>query len=44
MRPWLLLAAAVLVAGIVLTAQAPVADPVLQAMHDEMERSRKLMV
>lgn len=44
MRPWLLLAAVVLVTGIVLTAQAPVADPVLQAMHDEMERSRKLMV
>ena len=43
MKPWLLLAA-VLVTGIVLTAQAPVADPVLQAMHDEMERSRKLMV
>ena len=44
MRPWLWLPAAVLVAGVVVTAQAPVADPVLQAMHDEMERSRKLMV
>ena len=43
MRP-LLLAAAAVAAGIVLSAQAPVADPVLQAMRDEMERSRKLIV
>ena len=34
--------AAALAAGIAVRAQAPANDPVLQAMHDEMERSRKL--
>ncbi len=31
-------------AGLVLRAQAPAPDPVLLAMHDELERSRKLTV
>jgi TldD protein len=37
-------AGAAAAAGFVLSAQAPAAEPVLQAMHDELERSRKLMV
>ena len=37
-------ACAAIAAGFVVSAQAPAADPVLQALHDEMERSRKLMV
>ncbi len=44
MRLGLLLAACALLAGLVVSAQAPASDPVLQAMHDEMERSRSLMV
>lgn len=36
------LTAAILGAAWILTAQAPPADPVLQAMHDEVERTRKL--
>jgi len=38
------LAGAALAAGIVVSAQAPASDPVMQAMHDELERSRKLIV
>lgn len=38
------LAGAILAAGLVLSGQAPAADPVLQAMHDEVERSRNLSV
>jgi hypothetical protein len=38
------LGAAALAAATVWSAQAPTPDPVLQAMHDEMERSRKLTV
>ena len=44
MKAGILLAAFAFAAGLVVSAQAPTADPVLQAMHDEMERSRKLMV
>jgi len=44
MKAGILLAAVALAAGLVVSAQAPAADPVLQAMHDEIERSRKLMV
>lgn len=45
MKLGVLLTAAALTAGfVVVSAQAPVSDPVLQAMHDEMERSRKLIV
>jgi hypothetical protein len=44
MKAGLLAAAAGLTAGLIVTAQAPSSDPVLQAMHDEIERSRKLMV
>ena len=44
MKPVLWLAGAALAAGIVVSAQAPASQPVLQAMHDEIERSRKLMV
>lgn len=44
MRLGLLLAGGALAGGLVIGAQAPASDPVLQAMHDEMERSRKLMV
>jgi len=44
MKLGLLLGAGALLAGLVVSAQAPASDPVLQALHDEMERSRKLMV
>ena len=44
MKIWLVAAAAALAAGFVVSAQAPASDPVLQALHDEMERSRTLMV
>lgn len=44
MKTGILLAALALAAGLVVSAQAPTADPVLQAMHDEIERSRTLMV
>ncbi|PWU03066.1 MAG: hypothetical protein C5B51_19610 [Terriglobia bacterium] len=43
MKFWLL-APVVLVAGLVLSAQAPVADPMIRAMHEEIDRSRKLTV
>lgn len=36
--------AAVLAGAAVLCAQAPAPDPVLQAMHDEIERSRKMII
>lgn len=44
MKLGLLLAAAGLAAGLVVSGQAPAPDAVLQAMHDELARSRKLMV
>jgi hypothetical protein len=40
----LLLAAAVLTAVLAVSAQTPSADPVLQAMHDEIERSKSLTI
>jgi hypothetical protein len=39
-----LLALAALAAGIAVSAQAPASDPVLEALHDEVERSRTLAV
>lgn len=42
MKLALWIAGAALAAGIAVRAQAPADDPVLQAMHDEVERSRKL--
>lgn len=42
MKPALWIAAAALGAGIAVSAQAPAGDTLLQAMHDEMERSRSL--
>ena len=42
MKPALWIAAVALGAGIAVSAQAPAGDPLLQAMHDEMERSRSL--
>lgn len=44
MKAVLLLAGAAVGAGLMASAQTPAPDPILQAMHDEMERSRKLMV
>ena len=44
MKLALSLAGAAIAAGLVVSAQAPAADPVLQSMHDEMERSRQLIV
>lgn len=44
MKLGFLLAALGMAAGLVVSAQGPSSDPVLQAMHDELERSRKLMV
>ncbi|HEV3333383.1 MAG TPA: metallopeptidase TldD-related protein [Bryobacteraceae bacterium] len=40
----LLFAAAMLAAGLVISAQAPPADPIIRAMHDELDRSLKLTV
>jgi TldD protein len=40
----LLLAAAALAVGLAISAQAPPADPIIRAMHDEIDRSRKLTV
>jgi predicted Zn-dependent protease len=40
----LLLSGAALGVALVLCGQAPPADPVLQALHDEVERSRKLTI
>jgi predicted Zn-dependent protease len=42
-RP-LLLAAAALGVGLAVSAQAPPADQIIRAMHDEMDRARKLAV
>jgi len=44
-KPWLL-AAALLGVGLLVSvsAQAPATDPLIQAMHDEIDRSRKLTV
>lgn len=43
MKPFLL-AAAALGIGLAVSAQAPPADPIIRAMHDEIDRSRKLTV
>jgi len=37
-------AATTIAAGVVVSAQAPATDPIIRAMHDEIERSRKLTV
>ena len=43
MKPWLL-AAAVLGVALAVSAQAPAADPLIRAMHEEIDRSLKLNV
>ena len=43
MKPFIV-AAVALAAGIAVSAQAPPSDPLIQAMRDEMDRSRKLIV